>query len=182
MKITFIRHGESEANVGHYINDDPQKPVHLTVKGRAQAEALAALLHHEQFTHAYVSQFPRAQETINILLQYKNLPLNIDPRLNERKSGMDGQPVSAFNDQVMLDPLHFKTPDGESFIEQMQRLQAFMNEIVSRHPDAHVLAVAHENPILAALGLTTSAEEVVLANLPNCGRIDITWPAVSQNS
>ena len=181
MKITFIRHGESEANIGHFINDDPQKPVHLTGKGKAQAEALAAQLHHESFTHAYVSQFPRAQETINILLRSKNLPLKIDARLNERKSGMDGQPVSAFNDQVMLDPLHFKTPDGESFIEQMLRLQEFLDAIALRHPDGHVLAVAHENPILAAQGLTTSAEEVVLASLPNCGRIDLVWPPVSQN-
>ncbi len=182
MKITFIRHGESEANVGHFINDDPKKPVHLTDKGRTQAETLAVQLHHEQFTHAYVSQFPRAQETIHILLHGKNLPPQIDPRLNERKSGMDGQPVKSFNDQVILDPLHFKTSDGESFIEQMQRLQEFLDEIAARHPDAHVLVVAHENPILAALGLTTSAEEVVLASLPNCGRIDLIWPATSQSA
>jgi broad specificity phosphatase PhoE len=180
MKITFIRHGESEANVGHFINDDPRKPVHLTEKGRAQAEALAALLHQEHFTHAYVSEFPRAQETINILLRNKKLPLRIDPRLNERKSGMDGQAVSAFNEQVMLDPLHFKTPDGESFIEQMHRLQVFLDEIAIHHPDDHILAVAHENPILAALGLTTSAEDVVLASLPNCGRVDLIWPPARQ--
>jgi broad specificity phosphatase PhoE len=178
MKITFIRHGESEANVGHFINDDPRKPVHLTEKGRAQAEALAAQLQHEHFTHAYVSEFPRAQETINILLRNKKLPLRIDPRLNERKSGMDGQPVSAFNNQLLLDPLHFKTPDGESFIEQMHRLQAFLDEIATRHPDDHILAVAHENPILAAQGLTTSAEDVVLACLPNCGRVVLIWPPV----
>lgn len=41
MKITLIRHGESAANVGNFINDDPGKPVHLTGKGKAQAEALA---------------------------------------------------------------------------------------------------------------------------------------------
>jgi len=179
MKITFIRHGESQANVGHFINDDPRIPVHLTDKGRAQAEALAAQLHDENFTHAYVSQFPRAQQTINILLQNKNLEAQIDPRLNERKSGMDGQAVSAFNDQIMLDPLHFKTPAGESFIEQMARLREFLNTIFMRHPDGRVLAVSHENPILAALGLTTSAKEVVLASLPNCGRIDIIWPSES---
>jgi broad specificity phosphatase PhoE len=180
MKITFIRHGESEANVGNFINDDPLKPVHLTVKGRAQAAALAAQLQLEHFEHAYVSQFPRAQETINFLLLNRNLPFKIDPRLNERKSGMDGHPVNAFNDHVLLNPLHFKTPDGESFIEQMHRLEEFLDDIASRHPDANVIAVAHENPILAALGLTTSAEEVVLASLPNCGRIDLIWPPVNR--
>jgi broad specificity phosphatase PhoE len=133
-------------------------------------------LQNDRFTHAYVSEFLRAQETLNILLRGKSLPVQIDSRLNERKSGMDGQPVSAFNDQVKRNPLHFKTPEGESFIEQMQRLREFLHEIAIRHPDANVVAVAHENPILAALGLTTSAEEVVEASLPNCGRIMLTWP------
>jgi len=148
MKISLVRHGESEANVGYFINDDPTKPVHLTPKGRAQAEALAAELSNEQFTHAYVSEFPRAQETLNILLRGKTLQIQIDPRLNERKSGMDGQPVNVFNDQVKQNPLHFKTPEGESFIEQMQRLREFLDDIATRHPDAQVVAVAHENPIL----------------------------------
>ncbi len=176
MKISLIRHGESEANVGHFINDDPTKPVHLTSKGKAQAQALAIELQGELFTHAYVSEFPRAQETLKILLHGKTLSVQVDPRLNERKSGMDGQPVNAFNDQIAHDPLHFKTPGGESFMEQMQRLRNFLDDVASRYPDAHVVAVAHENPILAALGLTTSAEEVVGASLPNCGRIILTWP------
>lgn len=178
MKISLIRHGESEANVGNFINDDPRKPVNLTIKGKAQAEALAEELSSENFAYAYVSEFPRAQQTINILLSGKTLPIQIDPRLNERKSGMDGLPVDEFNNQVKENPLHFKTARGESFIEQMQRLRDFLDEIALRHPDAHVIAVAHENPILAALGLTTSAEEVVNANLPNCGRIVLNWPPV----
>lgn len=176
MKITLIRHGESIANVGHYISDDPTKPVRLTAKGIAQAEALAAEIKHENFTHAYVSEFPRAQETIAILLRGKIIPLQIDARLNERKSGMDGQPVHAFNDQVKLDPLHFRTPNGETFLEEMERLRSFLNDIALRHPDTQVLAVSHQDPILAAKGLTTSAEEVVLASMPNCGRVDLIWP------
>jgi broad specificity phosphatase PhoE len=176
MQITFIRHGESEANVGHFINDDPNKPVHLTAKGKAQAEALAAELSEEHYTHAYVSEFPRAQQTLAILLRDRDLLPGIDPRLNERSSGMDGQPVHEFNDQVLRDPLHFKTTNGESFLEQMQRLRDFLDEIAARHPNGKVLAVSHENPILAALGLTTSAQQVVLANLANCGRIDLEWP------
>ena len=178
MKITLIRHGESEANVGRFINDDPTKPVHLTPKGRTQAEVLAAELQGEHYTHAYVSEFPRAQETLNIVLRGRALKVQVDARLNERKSGMDGQPVSAFNDQVKQNLLHFKTSKGESFVEQMQRLREFLDEIAIRHPDEHVVAVAHENPILAALGLTTSAEEVVEASLPNCGRVILTWPPV----
>lgn len=177
MKITLIRHGESIANVGHYINDDPSKPVCLTPRGRAQAEALAQQLHTESFTHAYVSEFPRAQETARILLSHHPLALHIDARLNERKSGMDGQPVHLFNDQVLRDPLHFSTPWGESFTQQMERLRSLLDELHARHPDGRIIAVSHENPIIAALALTVpDPASVVLSGLDNCGRLDLHWP------
>jgi broad specificity phosphatase PhoE len=180
MKITLIRHGESIANVGHYISDDPRKPVCLTPKGRAQAEALAQQLRHESFTHAYVSEFPRAQETAGILLQHHALLPVVDARLNERKSGMDGQPVHLFNDQVLRDPLNFSTPWGESFLQQMERLRSLLDELHLRHPEGRIIAVSHENPIIAALALTVAdPAQVVLQGLPNCGRLDLHWPHAS---
>lgn len=177
MKITLIRHGESIANAGNFISDDPRKPVDLTDRGKAQAEALALRLHNETYTHAYASEFPRAQQTAGILLRQRNLPLNIDARLNERKSGMDGQPVHTFNDQIRLDALHFKTANGESFVEQMQRMRDFLDEMAARFPGGNILAVAHENPIIAALALTVAdAATVVFNHLENCGRMDLHWP------
>jgi broad specificity phosphatase PhoE len=177
MKITLIRHGESIANVGNFINDDPGKPVGLTDKGKAQAEARALHLRDEVFTHAFASEFPRAQQTAAILLRYHSCKLNIDARLNERKSGMDGLPVHTFNDRVKLDPLHFKTEKGESFMEQMARLRSFLDELSVRYPQGNLLAVSHENPIIAALALTVAdASTVVFNNLENCGRLDLHWP------
>jgi alpha-ribazole phosphatase len=177
MKITLIRHGESVANVGHFINDDPRKAVGLTEKGRAQAEALALRLNNETFTHAYASEFPRAQQTAKIILQNHACKLNIDARLNERKSGMDGMAVHLFNDQVKLNPLHFKTQHGESFIEQMERVRRFLDELSSRHPDGKILAVSHENPIIAVLALTVKdPATVVFNNLENCGQLELNWP------
>lgn len=176
MRVTLIRHGESEANVGEFISDDPRRPVNLTARGIAQAQALAAAISHELFTHAYVSEFPRAQQTLAILLQGRLLVPVVDARLNERKSGLDGQPVHVFNDEVRRNPLHYKTAHGETFLEQMERLRSFLDDMALRHPQGRILLVSHENPILAAKGLTTSAPEVVLAALPNCGRVDINWP------
>lgn len=177
MKITLVRHGESVANVGNFISDDPRKAVGLSGKGIAQAEALALLLRTETFTHAYASEFPRAQQTAAILLQHHACPLHIDARLNERKSGMDGQPVHLFNDQVKRDPLNFKTALGESFVEQMERVRGFLDELAVRHPEGRILAVSHENPIVAALALTVEdASTVVLQGLENCGRLDLSWP------
>ncbi len=177
MKIILMRHGESEGNVRHEINDDPSRIVNLTARGRLQAEAAANALREVRFTHAYASEFSRAQQTAEILLQYHALKLNIDARLNERRSGMDGQHVDAFNDLVAIDPLHFKPVHGESFLEQMARLCSFLDETASRHADGIVLVVTHENPILAARALMSNEPELeVHRHLGNCEWIEGIWP------
>jgi broad specificity phosphatase PhoE len=177
MKIILVRHGESEGNVAHQINDDPQRVVNLTGRGRAQAAAASESLRGAGFTHAYASEFPRAQQTAAILLRHHDCKLTIDARLNERRSGMDGQHVDAFNDLVRGDPLHFKPPRGESFLEQMERVRSFLNEKHALHPDAVVLAVSHENPVLAAMALAgEDPGKAVLGSLANCESVELVWP------
>jgi alpha-ribazole phosphatase len=178
MRIFLVRHGESEANVADRISDDPLRIVNITERGRAQAEAAAEILREVSFTHAYASEFPRARQTAAILLRHHNLHLHVDGRLNERRSGMDGLPVHVFNDLVRADPLRFKPERGESFLEQMERLRSFLDEIAACHPDGVVLAVSHENPIVAALALTVEdPEQVIRDSVANCGWLELEWPA-----
>jgi broad specificity phosphatase PhoE len=177
MKIILVRHGESEGNVKHEINDDPTRIVNLTARGKAQADASAERLRSFPFNHCYASQFPRAQQTAAILLRHHDLKLKIDARLNERISGMDGQHVDVFNDFVRADYLCIKPPQGESFLEQMERLRSFLEEVASRYPQGLVLAVSHENPIIAALALTVREPEMVMRNgIENCGWLELDWP------
>ncbi|HXU93515.1 MAG TPA: histidine phosphatase family protein [Gallionella sp.] len=177
MKIILVRHGESEANVTHIINDDPARAVSLTERGRAQAEEAAGRLRDMPFTYAYASEFLRAQQTAEILLRHHACPLQIDARLNERRSGMDGQPVHVFNDLVRPDPLRIRPEGGESFLEQMERLRSFLDETAARHADGVVLAVSHENPIVAALALTVAdPDQVVRRNIANCEAVELDWP------
>jgi alpha-ribazole phosphatase/probable phosphoglycerate mutase len=180
MKIFFVRHGESEANVAGFINDDPAHIVNLTERGRAQAEAASDNLRPLCLTHAYASEFPRAQQTAEILLRHHACPLHIDARLNERQSGMNGLPVHVFRDLVRPDPLCIKPELGESFLEQMERLRSFLGEIAARHPDGTVLAVSHENPIQAVLALTFDDPEQIIRHegIDNCGWVELDWPVV----
>jgi broad specificity phosphatase PhoE len=178
MKIILVRHGESEGNVKHEINDDPRRIVNLTARGREQAADAEERLRGIPFTHAYASQFPRAQQTAAILLGNLTLDLQIDARLNERISGMDGQHVSAFNDLVRADYLHFKPPGGESFVEQMERLRGFLDEAAMRHPDGVVLAVSHENPIVAVQCLASANPlRTSQQGIANCEWVELEWPA-----
>ncbi len=174
MKIILIRHGESEANVADCINDDPSRLVNLTERGRAQAEAAADSLRATRFTHAYASEFARTQQTAAILLRHHDCLLQVDARLNERRSGMDGLPAYVFNDLVRPDPLHIRPEGGESFLEQMVRVRGFLDEIAVRYPDGVVLAVSHENPILAALALSSGeAERAVSGSIANCEWVEL---------
>ena len=177
MKIFLVRHGESEGNVIHEINDDPGRIVNLTEKGRAQAEAASEIFRAQRITHAYASEFARTRQTAAILLRGHRIDLHVDARLNERRSGMDGYPVAVFNDLVRDDPLHFRPDRGESFLEQMERLRNFLDEIYARHPDGTVLAVSHENPIIAAKALRADDPEgVVRDSIANCGWLELDWP------
>lgn len=177
MKIILVRHGESEGNVRQEINDDPARIVNLTPRGRQQAEAAAQRLRDIPFTHAYVSQFARAQQTAEIILRPHGLVPLADARLNERKSGMDGRHVDEFNDCVRADYLHIIPPGGESFVQQMARVKNFLDEVAVRHPRGVVLAVSHENPIVAALTLTSAMpEQAARRQLHNCESVALDWP------
>jgi broad specificity phosphatase PhoE len=178
MKIILARHGESDANVADFINDDPARPVNLTRRGREQARQAAERLKHWNFRLAYASEFPRARQTAEAILAYHVCPLVIDARLNERRSGMDGLPTAAFNELVRPDPVNIRPPAGESFLEQMERLRRFLDDAARREPEGPVLAVSHENPILAASALAgRPAREAACGQLPNCAWLELVWPA-----
>ncbi|KAF0103314.1 MAG: putative phosphoglycerate mutase [bacterium] len=178
MKLYLVRHGESEANVAGCINDDPARPVNLTERGRRQAREAVAGLMGVAFTRAYSSRFPRARQTAEILLAGLglDLPLIQDARLDERHSGLDGQPVEVFNGLVRPDPVHARPEKGESFLEQMQRVRAFLDQLRAEDPAATVLVVSHENPILAVSALAgRDPESAARGGIGNCECFCLDW-------
>lgn len=178
MKLYLVRHGESEANVADVINDDPTRPVNLTERGRSQASTAAAGLVGVPFTRAFVSRFLRARQTAEILLAGLglSLPLIVDARLDERRSGLDGRPVEAFNHLVRPDPVHIKPGNGESFLEQMDRVRGFLDDLALACPDGMVLAVSHENPIMAASALAgRDPEDAARSGIGNCEWVVLDW-------
>lgn len=178
MKVVFVRHGESEANVGDFINDDPARPVRLTARGQAQAGDAAQRLRSIRFTHAFASEFARARQTAAIILEHHRCELRIDARLNERKSGMDGLPTCTFNDLVAPDPIHIRPPSGESFVEQTERLRSFLQSIESLPGATIVLAVSHEHPLRSILAIAgTAIEQAVRTAIPNCGQVGVECSA-----
>ena len=78
--IYFIRHAQSEANIGGITK--PNKEINLTQTGIQQAEKIAKMLNVVP-TKIFVSEYYRTQQTAEALLQKHNLSALVLPCLNE---------------------------------------------------------------------------------------------------
>jgi len=189
MRVWLLRHGESEANVAGLVSDDPRRPWPLTPRGIGQAKAAARALAGVDFACLYASEHQRARQTAAVLQDtwremvrgqasgLADRPIVTDARLNERRSHLDGRPVEDFNGLVRPDPVHIRPPGGETFLEQMDRLRAFLDAAVARHGEVDVLAVSHENPIQAARAVAGLDPEVAVRGpVANCAWVVLAWP------
>src|SRR5660397_226320 len=118
-----------------------------TAKGRLQCSACAKDFQNIPITHAFSSEFPRAQETLRILLQpHPHVAHRIDPRLNEWRTGMDGKSLDFFHAQM---DLGVSLP--ETFGDIVVRIQHFIDDAKSLGEGSNILVVSHKITIVAAM-------------------------------
>jgi len=87
VKLYFVRHGESEANILHVISN--RGWVHpLTEKGRQQARDLANRLKDAGIARIYTSPLCRAVQTAEILSQILGVEFEITDALREFDCGI----------------------------------------------------------------------------------------------
>src|SRR5215216_5747926 len=82
MKLYFVRHGESEANIQHVISNR-ESSFRLTPLGIGQASILAEKLREIPFTAVFSSPVRRARETADILSLAFHLPYQVTEALRE---------------------------------------------------------------------------------------------------
>jgi broad specificity phosphatase PhoE len=151
MKLYFVRHGESEANVLRIISN--RGMVHgLTEKGRQQAAVLASELVDVQVRRIYSSPLLRAIQTAEILAHDLVAPVEISDALREPDCGIaEGRsdPTAwEMHDKVMREWLENKNWDarieqGESFNDLRARFLPFLESITqdARDEDNLVLVI-----------------------------------------
>jgi broad specificity phosphatase PhoE len=87
LKIWFVRHAESEANVQHiYANKGCSFP--LTTNGVQQTQTLARLLFSTQVRAVYTSPLLRATQTAEEICKVKKMGMQIAPELSEYSMGI----------------------------------------------------------------------------------------------
>ncbi len=170
MRIYSIRHGHTNYNVNHILNDDPKKDVHLTELGIKQAEDASERLKDKRIDVIFVSEFPRTKQTAEIINRHHNAPIKVDPRLNERKSGLDGRPHDEFERTVSRDRFHIRPENGESWQDEKKRVFSFM-EYLKKMNYGSVLIVNHGDNMLMIEGYFKRLSDQEMWDLPypdNC--------------
>jgi broad specificity phosphatase PhoE len=177
MRLYFVRHGQSEANVQMVIsNRDLPHP--LTELGRQQSEALARLLAEVPLTAIYSSPIVRAAQTAQIVAAIKDQPVEIAEALREPDCGiMEGrsdEDAWADHDRVMRDwaverKFDSRIEGGESFHDLRARFVPFINRLVAVHGDTdhHILLITHGSLLYLMLPLVlTNIDPVSVREYP----------------
>jgi len=168
MKLYFVRHGESVANVLRvFSNHNLDHP--LTTLGVEQAHALAVKLAGKPIQRIYTSPVKRAVQTAAILGEKVGIQAEITIALQEWDVGVyegTSDPVGwDLHHRVMDDWLvhhlyDHKMPGGESFNEIRARFVPFIQNLIrDGNPDEEVVLVGHG-------GLYGCMLPVVFRNVP----------------
>lgn len=166
LKVLFVRHGESRANLDQVFANRVEIPGDLTPSGIAQAHALAHSLALQPVTHIYTSPLARARQTADIIAGVLRTPTTVTDALREYDVGdFEGKPYSGEGawrwdryeriEQAWRDGQHeARHPEGESLTDLCGRFLPFMERIVEHHGQSETLvAVGHGGLFRAVLPL-----------------------------
>lgn len=153
MRLYFVRHGESEANIiREFSNRGFKHP--LTSRGVIQAQALAAQLANQAITQIFSSPLQRAVQTATILSTALGIPVTITDALREWDVGIyegtSDQHGWEAHRQVqeqwfVHQRLDQHIPEGESFLDMQSRFVPLIEQLVQKtsNPDAAIVLIGH---------------------------------------
>ena len=134
--------------------------LHLSPKGRAQADAIATRVSGlRRLSAVYTSPMERARETAAPVARAVRVAARVEAGLNECDFGQwTGRRLRELArtpewKTVQRYPSGFRFPGGESFPQMQTRMAAALAGLVTRHPGEVIVAVSHGDPIKAAVAL-----------------------------
>tara|TARA_B100000902_G_C27313469_1_gene919818 strand:+ start:48 stop:1895 length:1848 start_codon:yes stop_codon:yes gene_type:complete len=160
MRLTIVRHGESEWN--HLNLFTGFEDIDLTLNGVKEAE-LCGLSIDNKFDIAFTSLLRRARRTCNIICEKSNqIPQIISShKLNERDYGdLTGknkkETAEIYGEkqvQLWRRSVDVRPPNGENLIDVIKRVREYYEDEIKPKLDEgkNILIVAHGNSIRALL-------------------------------
>jgi broad specificity phosphatase PhoE len=142
--FVFTRHAESSVNAAGLLSSDPSRPIGLTPRGREQARQLGEQLANLNIELAVATRFLRTRETVELALHGRNVPLLVEPDLDEIRAGaFDGKPIRTYWTWKEQHARSERFPFGESLDDATRRYADALRRLVTRQ-EAVTLIVGHE--------------------------------------
>lgn len=177
-KIYFVRHGETDGNVGGF-RQGPEQP--LNDQGRKQAVLLAERIAHLKIDKVFVSSMARAQETAEIILAPTAHTPEVSDLFRELKdptsvcsadaASADHEAIARFRTQKELnvedETWHFD--DEENTAEFLVRVRKVI-DFLSAQTEENILVVSHGHMIRYVAGHVVTGGEYSLREAYNFNR------------
>lgn len=183
ITLTFIRHGESQANKDGIIDTSVPGPS-LTSTGEQQADSVANRLKSNDYDGIYASEMVRTQQTAAPMSKALGEPVNVLPGLNEISAGwFNGQKMDSAAATYMVAPMdwmrgftNFSIPGSVSGTEFNGKFTSAVQRIYESG-DAKPVAFSSAASIMMWTLLNVRNAKDSLATdhpLPNTGRVVIS--------
>jgi broad specificity phosphatase PhoE len=156
--VVLARHAYSELNLEHRVNGDPSRPVRITEEGREEARALGLQLANVPLDLCVHTRFGRTQETAALALAGREVPVEIEPLLDDVRVGeLEGVLVEEYRAWKAEHTRADRFPGGESLDDAARRYAEAYRKLLASGRRC-VLVVCHEIPIRYALNAAAGAE------------------------
>jgi broad specificity phosphatase PhoE len=161
MRLYVIaRHGESTLNFENRINGDPDVPVHLTEKGREEAQLLGQEVAHIPIALCLHTRFSRTRETAEIALAGRDVPFEVVPKLDDIDVGeLEGNTLEEYRAWKREHTQRDAFPGGESLDNAARRYADAFASLLER-PESPLLIVTHEIPLRYAINAADGADDL----------------------
>ncbi len=160
MLFLLARHGHSALNLQQRVNGDPSVDVPLTEQGREQARLLGAQLAHLELELCVHSRFPRARETAELATARRDVPLEVEPLLDDVNIGeLEGWEISRYREVKRSLGRDKPFPGGESLDDAARRYALAFRRLFERGC-GRVLVVCHEIPVRYALNAAAGSDSL----------------------
>ena len=153
--LLLVRHGETPTTGTVLPGRAPG--LHLSDRGRAQAERVAERLAGLSISTLYSSPLERASETAEPTAARTGLEVNHDDGLLECDFGdWTGAAIADLATlpqwhTVQHNPSAFRFPNGESFPQMQARIVGSLEALCTAHVGGVVVCFSHADPIKAAV-------------------------------
>lgn len=173
--LLLARHGETDWNRDERFQGHADTS--LNARGREQAHELAEEVNGVEVI--YSSDLKRAIETAEVVAERLGLEVTVDSRLRERGFGAwEGLTRAEIEASFREEFDRWRSgdgggaPDAEAQEAFAARIEAFLTDVLARHPDQTVLVIAHGGSIrvvqAVASGLDYLQDRRSIRALANC--------------